>query len=128
MSKNVVLLLCGAVGAGALVVACGDDSPGDADAAACTCAPSEPPLAGRIVRVEDRRTASTPVLSATAVCAPGATLLGGGCYLEGAGNVRLISNGDPRSEPGAWTCYWLNESGPNDVTVVAWATCLLPTP
>lgn len=131
MVKNLVLVLSGAVSVVVLMVACGDDDPAAVDAAVtCACDPSEPPLAGRIVRVEDRVTAQTFGLNATAVCASGATLLGGGCFLQGTGAVRLIESGDPGSDPaaGRWSCAWINETGPQDVTVVAWATCLMPAP
>ena len=63
-----------------LVVACSDDSPGDADAAVCDCPAAEAPLAGRIVSVR----AQGNILAngtglAGAQCALGGTILGGAC-------------------------------------------------
>lgn len=127
MLKNLVLVLVGAIGATTLVIACSDDSPGDADAAVCECDPAEPPLTGRIVRVENRMTASTPALSVGAACAAGATLLGGGCYTEGNNmrNPRLIQSGFLLPGPNTFSCDWDNPQQ-NEVTGVAWATCLTP--
>lgn len=128
MLKNLVLVLCGAVGALVLVVACSDDSPGNVDAAACECDPAEPPLAGRIVRLEDRRTSTTIGVFASVSCPAGAMLLGGGCYGEGpASTLRLLDSGSAEAGPLGWACDWLNQPT-EEVTVVAWATCLLPAP
>lgn len=127
MLKNLAFVLAGVVGATTFVIACSDDSPGDADAAVCDCDPAEPPLAGRIVRVENRTTASTPALGAVAGCAAGATLLGGGCYTEGnnARNPRLIQSGFLLPGPNSFGCDWDNPQQ-NEVTGVAWASCLNP--
>jgi len=128
MLKNLVLVLTGAFGALALVVACSDDSPGNADAAVCDCDPAEPPLAGRIVRLEDRRTETTFGVFAGVTCPDGSMLLGGGCYGEGpTGVLTLIDSGSAEGGPLGWACSWINQP-PEAVTVVAWATCLLPAP
>ena len=130
MLKNLVLVLAGIAGATAFIVACSDDSPGDADAAVCDCDPAEPPLAGRITRVEQRKTGATPGFSEAAICPANSTLLGGGCYSEGgpALDVRLIMAGEPLAGvPLSFGCRWINTPG-LEVTVVAWATCLLPAP
>jgi hypothetical protein len=127
MLKNLALVLAGVVGATTFVIACSDDSPGDADAAVCDCDPAEAPLAGRIIRVENRTTASTPGIGAVAGCAAGATLLGGGCYTEGlnARTPRLIQSGNTLAGPTAFGCDWDN-APQAEVTGVAWATCLNP--
>jgi hypothetical protein len=126
MLKNLVLIAAGAAAATALIISCSDDSPADADAA-CACDPSEPPLAGRIVRVEQRQTASTAGLSFTASCADGAILLGGGCdadELNGA-SIDLVQAGNQGPNKQTYGCVWRN---PNTVSVevVAWAVCLNP--
>lgn len=127
MSKSLVFFLAGALCAALLVVACSDDSPGDADAAACDCDPAEPPLAGRIIKVEDRRTHSTPGVFAGVVCPDGSTLLGGGCQHEGAGTLTLVSAGAREGGSEVFVCDW-RQAGTEQVTVVAWATCLNPAP
>ena len=54
-TKGLMTLAAG-VGVGiALVLSCGDDSPGDADAAVCDCPAAEAPLAGRVQEFEDRK-------------------------------------------------------------------------
>ncbi len=129
MLKNLALLFAGIAGATTFVIACSDDSPGDADAAVCDCDPAEPPLAGRIVRVENRMTGSTLGLSVGATCADGAILLGGGCFAEGnnSRDPRLIWSGGTTipADPLVFSCVWDNPQM-NSVTVVAWATCLNP--
>ena len=129
MLKNFALVLAGVAGATAFILACSDDSPGDADAAVCDCPAAEPPLAGRITRVEDQITSSQAFLGPFAACPANSTLLGGGCYAEGSGatSLSLYSSGAPR-EAGdlrAYRCEWLNTSL-TEVTVTAWATCLTP--
>jgi len=128
MLKNLMFIVAGAVGMLALVIACSDDTPADADAAACDCEPAEPPLAGRIVRLEDRTTVSTVVAEAAVRCPDGAMVLGGGCYTDGViASLRLWDSGSAEGDALNWACGWLN---PNmeEVTVVAWANCLLPAP
>lgn len=128
MLKNIALVLAGIASATAFMIACSDDSPHDADAAVCDCPAAEPPLAGRITRVEDRVTASQTTFMRGANCPENATLLGGGCYSEGAsrGNVVLVMAGEPLAGPSSYyICEWNNPGGP-EVTVVAWATCLVP--
>jgi hypothetical protein len=106
----------------ALVAACsGDDTA--VDAASCTCPAAEPPLAGRIIRVEDRRTSSTAV-DAFAQCPAESILLGGGCYLEGPEEL-LMQYAGWTSLPTTYACEWDNPQL-TEHTAVAWATCLLP--
>ena len=127
MLKNLVLVLAGIVGATTFIVSCSDDSSA-ADAAVCDCNPAEPPLAGRITRVEERLTAVQGSFTRTAICPANSTLLGGGCYSEGPGrfSVRLIMAGEPQGgDLLRYGCYWDNPPG-LEVTVVAWAKCLIP--
>ena len=127
MFKSLALILAGAATATTLVVSCSDDSPGDADAAACDCPAAEPPLTGRIVRIEDRRTSMGVVPSSFAACPANSTLLGGGCFTEGGERLtpRLIMSGEPSGGTNNFVCEWANPTMV-EVTTVAWATCLNP--
>ena len=118
-------VLVGAAFSAGLILACSDDSPHDADAASCDCPAAEAPLAGRIVE----RTYTIIVDadgSGTALCPPGATLLGGGCTIEaagaGVGTITLFESG-PRI--GGHTCRWIS-TVPNPSTAKATAFCLVP--
>ena len=96
-----------------LVVACGDDSPGDADAATCDCPAAEPPLAGRITVVHGTRLIPANGADlAEAVCPMGATLLGGGCRLAVPDSVFLEEAGPNRDAPAqpAYWCQWKSGS------------------
>jgi len=114
----------GAVLALVLVLSCADDSPMSVDAAT-NC---EPPLAGRIVTVENVQTGSTGIL-AIAACPGGAIRLGGGCEIETPGSLslRLNQSGARSGRPDNYGCVWDN---PNmvQVTAKAWVTCLTPAP
>ena len=129
MLKNFALVLAGVAGATAFILACSDDSPGDADAAVCDCPAAEPPLAGRITRVEKQFTGAQAFYGPLAACPDNSTLLGGGCYAAGVGevSVTLTSSGAPgiSPDPSAYQCKWTNPSA-TEVTVTAWATCLTP--
>lgn len=128
MLKNLALLVAGAAAATTFVIACSDDSPGDADAAVCDCPAAEPPLAGRITRVEDRRTSMALIPFAAANCPVTATLLGGGCFTEGNERLtpQLIMSGEPTAGMATtYSCQWRN-STMVEVTTVAFAICLNP--
>lgn len=128
MRNSLALLGAGLVAGAAFVIACSDDSPTDADAAVCDCDPAEPPLAGRIMRVERREAQTTGAPLLAAICPAGSTLLGGGCFAEGpnAGDLRLVMSGFPSGgDPLRYGCDWRNQPG-LEVTVVAFATCLIP--
>ncbi len=73
VTKTWLAALAASFLAGAVfVVACSDDSPGDADAATCSC---EPPLAGRIQASKTTQAAasSTEVPVRRATCAASAS-------------------------------------------------------
>lgn len=124
--RALIYMTAGAATALALMLSCSDDSPGDADAAE-NC---EPPLAGRINRVENVRTAQTGALiNSTASCPAGQTLLGGGCEVEGQNYTTLILNvAGSSSATNAYGCQWQNPSSITVETVRAWAICLTPAP
>ncbi len=110
----------------ALLLACSDDSPGDADAAACNC---EPPLTGRIVQVESIRTdQSGSNVGTGAACGTNARLLGGGCELRGqnVGTLVLNQSGYNDGNPLLYGCQWQNPASITVETVRAWAICLNP--
>jgi hypothetical protein len=130
MLKNLALVFASVLGAAVFIGSCSDDTSG-ADAAVCDCDPAEPPLAGRITRVEVRTTAALSGFLETARCPANSTLLGGGCYSEGTNrlDVRLIMAGEqvPAGDLLSYGCAWDNDPG-LEVTVVAWAKCLIPAP
>lgn len=120
-------MLCSALGGAVLVIACSDDSPGDADAAVCDCPAAEPPVAGRIQWVTvDVTVNAMAAESANANCPPGAKLLGGGCGRNGVLGVDVYSAwpfdfGDVES----FVCEW--RSNRTDAAMqTATAICLLP--
>ena len=130
--KTPLLLLMGAGLGIALVFACGNDAPTDADAAAhCDCPAAEPPLDGRIV-ITAEATADIPAqdVGAQSVrCPDGATPLGGSCTLETsiARDITLSEAGFKFSTPDdpVWTCVWNNPTTTPNVGIVR-AVCLLP--
>lgn len=124
-----VALVVGAAFGVAAVVACSDDSPGDADAAACDCPASEPPLANRVVRV--RATIAVPAMGSAGQgvsCATGATLLSGGCRtMDHNINVFLTEAGPTEGGGQGYSCDWKSMS-PLPETGIAEAICLMPAP
>ena len=139
IATTTATLLAGAAMATILILACGDDSPSEADAAsACDCPAAEAPLAGRIVFVDKTTNPGTePYLDASAWCesAVGAAdwiLLGGGCtvddgnvddlVLEHAGPSTVITD----TVGGNYFCRWHNTTGVTIDAVRARAICLVP--
>ena len=124
-SAIICLLLAGAAGGAAFVVGCSDDSPGDADAAACDCPAAEPPLAGRIRRIRITE-AISPMGTASpgAVCPTGSTVLGGSCRLM-TGQQDIYLNQAGIDQDLAYLCRWKSMSVQPD-TGIAEAICLMP--
>lgn len=119
----------GAVCAVSLVIACSDDSPGDADAAVCDCPAAEPPLAGRIMTVR----ASNPLTPGTgggqgAFCPAGAKVLGGACDVMVDDPVIQVQSSRFLNAGGqeGYQCLWsgINQTVAN--TGIVEAICLLP--
>jgi hypothetical protein len=133
MMKTLASVLAGALGATAFVVACSDDSPTTADAAVCDCPASEPPLAGRIMRVrgDDVSLAPDGLRVAAAQCPAGAILLNGWCdEVQESGTrptIAVTSVGASSVRPNEWSCVYKSYStaGPNTI-VHAEAVCLMP--
>jgi hypothetical protein len=113
----------------ALIVACGDDSPGDVDAAdaACNCPVAEPPLTGRITHVRSNNNLSPGAAGgASVVCPNPATdiVLGGACEVATTDtNVLLLSS---RFTPGGYRCDWSTVNATMDRTGTAEVVCLTP--
>jgi hypothetical protein len=119
--------LTGLVFGAGLVVACSDDSPGDADAAVCDCPAAEPPLQGRIMSVTGQSLIPAGGVGGQgAICPPGATILGGSCRLMNLDyQVVLVEAGIDRSAATAYTCRWSSTSA-TDTNVTVEAICLVP--
>lgn len=133
--KSIVYLATGAAFSAAIIVACSDDSPQDADAAVCDCPAAEAPVtAARIVRVDDLRTAAANTIQEPiAACPAGALLLSGSCYIDLDNTAREISLRWSGSEPTEanmtarfWRCSFDNKSTTATATVRAQALCLIP--
>jgi len=126
--NSLVLLAVGAVGGIALIVACSDDSPTDADAAVCDCPAAEPPLTGRIVALR----ASAPIVAGSAgstsvACPAGSTILGGACEVETPDSAillmesRFFRTGNPQ-----YACRWSALEATVANTGTAEVICLTP--
>jgi len=98
LTQPLLWILAGAAAGIATLLACGDDTPGAADAATCDCQGFEPALtAQRVYRVrqvfpvitgDDSDTESTFVS-----CKSGDVVLGGGCYVFVLSNVTTPNKG-----------------------------------
>lgn len=129
--RTALIFFAGAVCATGLILACSDDSPGNADAAACECPAAEPPLAGRIVTTRGTNVTITQSggAQALATCPAGSTLLSGSCHVveDGGGmtTARLLDSGPGDIDPTVWGCNWRN--GPEfTATAHAEVRCLMP--
>jgi hypothetical protein len=126
--NSLAILALGAVGGIALVVACSDDSPTDADAAVCDCPAAEPPLTGRIVAVRQ----SNPIVpgsggGAAVACPAGSTILGGACEVETPdARVLLMESRFFRTGNPQYVCQWSALDATAANTGTAEAICLTP--
>jgi hypothetical protein len=135
LARTTLLLVSGAVAGIALVLSCGDGSPRSVDAAdggTCTCPAAEPPLAGRIVQVEEMTTIpANDEAGGGAACPSGAIMLSGGCAnLLGQTSQILVEESLPGPEGSSiqgWNCRWRNPSN-TPIQVRGIARCLKPTP
>lgn len=127
MNRNWLAPLLGGVVLGAfIVVACSDDSPGDADAATCECPAAEPPLSGRVARIRVTAPIDPNAEGSTGAGCNGGTLLGGSCRLM-SGDRRIVINeaGAALGGEQAYQCRW-SSSSPLANTGIAEAICLMP--
>jgi hypothetical protein len=129
VTSSAASLVAGLLAGFVLVLSCSDDSPGNVDAATCDCPASEPPLAGRIMVVDQ-----TQVIAANsrglqgAVCPEGALRLSGSCTTADSSPLRdvtLEQGGFYQDTPRSWNCFFKNnEAAP--VTIKASVVCLMP--
>jgi len=127
---SLVSLVAGMFAGIILVLSCGDDSPGNADAATCDCPAAELPIAGRIMVVDQ-----TQIIAANsrggqgAECPQGALRLSGSCTTANGNPVRDVTLAQSgfylASDQRGWSCdFKNNEAAP--VTIKASVTCLMP--
>ena len=129
--KTLASLLCGAAASAALILACSDDSPGDADAAVCDCPAAEAPIPPRLQKVRglDSTLSANTRTSAFATCPANSTLMTGHCIaVDNAGTppqaaLRQFGPSDP--DPKTWLCVWDNLNLGTAV-IHAEAVCLVP--
>jgi hypothetical protein len=130
LARTTLLVVSGMVAGIALVLSCGDDATRPVDAAdppKCDCPAAEPPLAERIVQVENTQTIPAMGEDTQGVgCPSGAIVLSGGCAnLVGQTSQILVEESFPGDT--SWQCGWRNPSNtPIQVRVIA--RCLKPTP
>jgi hypothetical protein len=128
IASSVVLLLSGMLAGVVLVLSCGDDSPSRADAATCDCPAAEPPLAGRLVRV-NQTVVIDPGTSGYqgAGCPTGSVLVSGSCTnsTSSGPDLTLQQSGFIRDDQQGWDCFFKNNSA-SPVTVKVTAICLMP--
>ena len=128
-ATSLMSLIAGICAGIALVLSCGDDSPGRADAAACDCPAAEPPVAGRIAIVSNTRTIDANSSDGESVgCPDGAQLLSGSCTTANLNPVRdvtLMQSGFYAAEQG-WHCDFRNNEA-TPVTIKVSAICLKPS-
>lgn len=127
--RSILLVVSGAAMGVALVISCGNPTPAADAADVCNCPSAEPPLAGRVVRVQQTGDipASTEFYNLRAYCAAGATVVGGGCRLAGPSTqVTLRENGpDPQQTGDGWYCGFGNSSAA-PISATATVICLNP--
>lgn len=126
--NSLALLAVGVVVGVALVVACSDDSPTDADAAVCDCPAAEPPLAGRIVSVRaSEAIAPGGAGGAGVACPAGSTILGGACEIQTPdAKILLRESRINRTGTPQYVCLWNSEGATVANTGTAEAICLTP--
>lgn len=126
-TSTIATLLVGAVLGVGMIMACSDDSPGDADAATCDCPPAEPPLAGRIARTRVTTTIDPNAVGVqSSSCPAGGTILGGSCrMMEGNRNIALTEAGIVNGGGQGYECHWSSTSASAGTGIVE-AICLMP--
>jgi hypothetical protein len=128
ITSSVVLLVAGMLAGIVLVLSCGDDSPGKADAAACDCPAAELPIAGRIMRFSNTQTiAAGSAGFRSAGCPQGGLLLSGSCTNNASSlpDLTLQQSGSYDDNQQGWECSFKNNSAV-PVTIKATAICLMP--
>ncbi len=138
-ARTLATCTVGVIAGVALVLACGDDSPSDADASAvCDCPEAEPPLPGRIALEEHSQHSGPGTVPSGAHCdlVDGAypQVLSGGCRIvddtvRQSGNLRLVESYKRLGldSEDNWVCTYDNATM-DDVDILITLTCLLPAP
>ncbi len=128
ITSSVVLLLAGMLAGIVLVLSCGDDSPGNADAATCDCPAAESPIAGRLLRVSNTEIINPNSNGVEGVACPeGGLLISGMCTNEtvsSGADLTLQQSGTDGNGQG-WGCWFKNNSA-SPVTIKVTAICLMP--
>jgi hypothetical protein len=127
---SVLSLVTGMFAGVLLVLSCSDDSPGDADAATCDCPAAEPPLAGRIMIIDQTQTiAANGRGGQGAACPQGTLRLTGSCTTADVNpnrDVTLEQSGFYRSNDlTGWNCDFKNNEA-TPVTIKVSIVCLVP--
>ncbi len=126
--KPVLYAVGGAALATALIISCSDDSPTDADAAACECPAAEPPVPARVrtSRGLDGTVNANVTGGAFATCPAGAKFLSGACVVDdpSVNDIQLWQFRKIADQEG-FECTWLSHH-PAPQTVHAEVTCLVP--
>lgn len=130
ITSSIVLLMAGMFAGAVLVISCGNDSPGKADAATCDCPAAELPIAGRIMVVDQTQIIAANSIGGQGVeCPPGALRLAGSCTtadLNPLRDVTLEQSGFfQASDQRGWDCFFKNNEA-TPVTIKASVVCLLP--
>lgn len=133
--KSIALVTSGLMAGVITVLSCADDSPGNADAAACECPASEPPLTSARYQIVDvpATIAANDTGGQGAGCPVGTLFLAGSCTtatLNPLRDVTLQQSGFfDASDQGvqSWQCRFKNNEA-TPVTVKASVICLKPAP
>lgn len=128
ITSSVSLLLAGMLTGIVLVLSCGDDSPGKADAATCDCPAAELPIAGRLMRFSNTRTLDPGNTNGnSASCPQGGLLISGSCTNNASSlpDLTLQQSGFVSDDSQGWSCYFKNNSAV-PVTIKVTAICLMP--
>lgn len=130
--KAIVLCIASTLAGAVAVVACSDDSPSDADAAACDCPAAEPPItSARLHRVDGTLTQAAPntVTPVSAGCPTGEVAISGGCFIDQDRTPRQVwVQASGSLSGGAWTCNFVNNDLTNTADTHAQVLCFVPAP
>ena len=128
--SSIVPLIAGMIAGGILVLSCSDDSTNKADAGTCDCPAAEPPLAGRIM-VVDQTQIIGPNSTGTqgTECLAGALRLTGSCTTATLNPVRDVTLEQAgfynAADQRGWDCHFRNNEA-TAVTIKASVVCLIP--
>lgn len=130
ITTPLMTLAAGMVAGAFFVLSCGDDSPGNADAAMCDCTAAEPSIRGRIMVVSQIQTIPANDRGGQgAECPQGALRLSGSCTTQDVNPVRDVTLEQAGFHSAdnlrSWSCDFRNNEA-TPVTIKASVVCLLP--